>query len=310
MRYRDRRTTNMPPSSPRNKFVQTDVRTKVRTESCSSLARCSEINFVAARFTPMSRKLKYPITTHARENKPNEVSPQDETSLGIANSSTKNVQPSAAKFSTALRASNEVGVSCLTGALVCRCSSGASISAIAMLVDLLTRKLGGLWLALALVLRAIRARHSDPQLMTCSLNTRTIWCSPWHSSIESSDYILDKHFFWVLRGYTIPARFSENEQSRTSTTQECSQKHNRQPRRERLSLRHVGWVENLDAGNLFGFRDLGQFVLLREAFENCFLDSATAIEVGVRYPEKGQLTNRGIQFIALRVSSLLCDLLL
>src|SRR5207245_4514693 len=66
---------------------------------------------VAARLTPMSRKLRYPITTHARENSPNEVSPREETSFGMAITRTRNVQPSPIKFRVALRASNEEDVS-------------------------------------------------------------------------------------------------------------------------------------------------------------------------------------------------------
>src|SRR3954466_14699066 len=85
------------------------------------------MNLVAARFTPISRKLRYPMTTQANEKSPNEVSPQNATSLGIARTKTTNVQPSVTKFRTALRASNDDGASSRVGGFGMSACKGCSI---------------------------------------------------------------------------------------------------------------------------------------------------------------------------------------
>ena len=73
--------------------------------SISFFAKCSEIYFVAALLTPMSRNVRYPITAKARENNPNEVAPRKATSRGIATTRTRKTHPSVSRLSVALRAS-------------------------------------------------------------------------------------------------------------------------------------------------------------------------------------------------------------
>src|SRR5258708_4758682 len=103
--------TANPPISPRTRFAVRAVRTIRRVESWSCSAKCSETNLVAARLTPTSRKARYPITTQAKENKPNCVSPKNDMSFGMATSKTRKIHPSVARFSDAFRASNDDGVS-------------------------------------------------------------------------------------------------------------------------------------------------------------------------------------------------------
>jgi hypothetical protein len=59
----------------------------------------------------MSKKAKYPIATQAKEKSPNAVSPRKVTNFGMAAIKTRKIQPSAKRFSNALRASNEDEVS-------------------------------------------------------------------------------------------------------------------------------------------------------------------------------------------------------
>src|SRR4051812_3175518 len=67
------------------------------------------------------------MTTQANEKSPNEVSPQNATSLGMARTKTTNVQPSVMKFRTALRASSDDGASSRVGGFTISACTGCSI---------------------------------------------------------------------------------------------------------------------------------------------------------------------------------------
>jgi hypothetical protein len=87
------------------------VRIRLPIWDFSCFAKYSEVNFTVALLTPMSKKARYPTTTHAIENKPKEVSPKNDTSFGMATISTRKIHPSVTRLKVALRASRDDDVS-------------------------------------------------------------------------------------------------------------------------------------------------------------------------------------------------------
>ena len=94
---------------------------------------------------------------------------------------------------------------------------------------------------------------------------------------------------WIYRIDRGPAAAQQKPNRSDHKTEGSKTESNDEARRIRSFFGNAGSIDHADDGNVFGFFDSRQFVLLGEEFEDRFLDADTAIEVGIGDGETWEL---------------------